>query len=142
MHDEKWKMEHMLHVISPWRHTNVLVTLRLILILKYTFLFFFFFHKVANIILLMILSLLRRLRRFGYLVSVGKRMGVWGGGDLGGRGRLGGGGRRGGISVGVYWSELSSDSAVTSSWDSPFQSGMVVGKNDICLYCVLQDTMS
>ena len=53
-----------------------------------------------------------------------------------------------GLSVGVYRSELnldlkqSSDSAVTASWGSPFQSGMVLGKNDICLYCVLQDGMS
>ena len=70
-------------------------------------------------------------------------MGGWGRGILGaGRGGGGGGGGRGGISVGVYWSELSSDSAGTSSWDSPFQSDMVVGKNDICLYCVLQDAMS
>ena len=47
----------------------------------------------------------------------------------------GGGGR---LSVGVYRSELSldlkesSDSAVTTSWGSPFQSGMVLGKN-ICI---------
>ena len=60
-------------------------------------------------------------------------MGCWGGG---------------GLSVGVYRSELSldlkqsRDSAVTASWGSPFQSGMVLGKNDICLYCVLQDEMS
>ena len=68
------------------------------------------------------------------------------GGDFGGRGMAGGGG--GGLLVGVYRSELSldlkqsSDSAVTTSWGSPFQSGMVLGKNDICLYCVLQDGMS
>ena len=48
----------------------------------------------------------------------------------------------------VYRNELnldlkqSSDSAVTTSWCSPFQSGMVLGKDDICLYCVLQDGMS
>ena len=60
-------------------------------------------------------------------------------------GGLGGGG---GLSVGVYRSELSldlkqsSDSAVTASWGSLFQSGMVLGKNDICLYCVLHDGMS
>ena len=45
-----------------------------------------------------------------------------------------------GLSVGVYRSELSldlkqsSDSAVATSWGNPFQSGMVLGKNDICLY--------
>ena len=33
----------------------------------------------------------------------------------------------------------SSDSAVTTSWGSSFQSGMVLGKDDICLCCVLQD---
>ena len=33
----------------------------------------------------------------------------------------------------------SSDSAVTTPWGSPFQSGMVLGKNDICLYFVLQE---
>ena len=64
------------------------------------------------------------------LVSIGKEMG--GGGEL---------------LVGVYRSELSldlkqsSDSAVTTSWGRPFQSGMVLGKNNICLYCVLQDGM-
>ena len=60
----------------------------------------------------------------------------------------GGGGEGEGFSVGVYRSEMSlnlkrsSDSAVTTSWGSPFQSGMVLGKNEICLYCVLQDGMS
>ena len=59
-----------------------------------------------------------------------------------------GGGGGGGFSVGVYRSELSldlkqsSDSAVTTSWGSPFQPGNVLGKVDICLYCVLQDGMS
>ena len=49
--------------------------------------------------------------------------------------------------VGVYRSELSldlkpsSDLAVTTSWGSPLQSGMVLGKNAICLCCVLQDGM-
>ena len=63
---------------------------------------------------------------------------------MGGEGA--GGGMLGGVGggVGVYRSELSldlkqsSDLAVTTSWGSPFQSGMVLGKNDICLYCVLQ----
>ena len=61
--------------------------------------------------------------------------------------RQGNGGGGGGLSVGVYRSELSldlkqsSDSAVTTSCGSPFQSGMVLGKNNICLYCVLQDGM-
>ena len=71
--------------------------------------------------------------------------GSWGRGEVEGswgQGEVGGGGGRGGISVGVYWSELSSDSAVTTSWGSPFQSGMALGKNDICLYCVLQDGIS
>ena len=30
----------------------------------------------------------------------------------------------------------SSDSAVTTFWGRLFQSGMVLGKNDICVYCV------
>ena len=53
-----------------------------------------------------------------------------------------------GLSTGVYRSDLSldlkqfSNSAVTISWGSPFQSGMILGKNDICLYRVLQDGMS
>ena len=58
-----------------------------------------------------------------------------------GTGRGGGGGSgRGGLSIGVYRSELSlglkhsSDSAVTTAWGCPFQSGMVLWKNDICLY--------
>ena len=73
-------------------------------------------------------------------------------GDGAGGGMLGvGGGGRGegkGLSVGVYRSEMSldlkqsSDSAVTTSSGSPFQSGVVLGKNDICLYCVLQEWMS
>ena len=69
-----------------------------------------------------------------------------GGGAAAGAGMLGtgtgggGGGGRGRLSVGVYRSELSldlkqsSDSAVTTAWGCPFQSGMVLGKNDICLY--------
>ena len=53
----------------------------------------------------------------------------------------------GGISVGVQERvevglKQSGDSAVTISRGSPFQSGMVLGKNDICLYNVLQDGMS
>ena len=58
-----------------------------------------------------------------------------------------GGGGGGGLSVGVYRSELSldlkqsTDSTITTSWGSPFQSDMILGKN-ICLYCVLQDGMS
>ena len=70
-------------------------------------------------------------------------------GDGAGGGMLGvGGGGGEGLSVGVYRSEMSlnlkqsSDSAVTTSWGSPFQSGTVLGKNGICLYCVLQDGMS
>ena len=35
----------------------------------------------------------------------------------------------------------SSDSAVTTFWGRLFQSGMVLVKNDICLYRVLQDGM-
>ena len=84
-------------------------------------------------------------------MSVGKGVFLfvcWGGG-LAGEGMLGAGEWRGGggPSVGVYRSELSldlkqsSDLAVTTSWGSRFQSGMVLGKNDICLYCVLQDGM-
>ena len=63
-----------------------------------------------------------------------------------GDGAGGGGSGRGGLSIGVYRSELSlglkhsSDSAVTTAWGCPFQSGMVLGKN-ICIYCVLQDGM-
>ena len=62
------------------------------------------------------------------------------------RQRNGGGGGGGTFSC-FYRKKLSldlkksSDSAVTTSWGSPFQSGMVLGKNDISLYCVLQDGM-
>ena len=63
--------------------------------------------------------------------------------------RVGKGGDGGGGAFScVYRNELSldlkqsGDSAVTTSWGSPFQSGMVLGKNNICLYCVLQDGMS
>ena len=35
-----------------------------------------------------------------------------------------------------------SDSAVMTFWGRLFQSGMVLGKSDICLYFVLQDGMS
>ena len=62
-------------------------------------------------------------------------MGCWGGGG-------------GGTFTCVYRNELSldlkqsSDSAVTTSWGRLFQSGTVLGKNDVCLYCVLQDGMS
>ena len=62
-------------------------------------------------------------------------------------GMLGGGGGGGTFSC-VYRKELSldlkesSDSSVTTSCGNPFQSGTVLGKNDICLYCVLQDGMS
>ena len=60
--------------------------------------------------------------------------------DRAGNGMLGAG-----LSAGVYRSELSldikqsSDSAVTTSWGSPYQSCMVLVKNDTCLYCVLRD---
>ena len=72
-------------------------------------------------------------------------MGGGGGGGQGGMLGAGAGeGGRGELSVGVYNLDLkrSSDSAVTASWGSPFQSGTVLGKNDVCLYCVLQDGMS
>ena len=67
--------------------------------------------------------------------------------DRAGYGLLGGGGGIGGTFSCVYRSELSldlnlkqsSDSAVTTSWGRLFQSGMVLRKSDICLYCVLQD---
>ena len=36
----------------------------------------------------------------------------------------------------------SSDSAVTTFWCRLFQSGTVLGKDDVCLYSVLQDGMS
>ena len=65
-------------------------------------------------------------------------------GGRGGDAGVGGGG----ISVDVHRNDLrldlkqSSDSAVTNSWGCLFQSGMVLGKSDICLYCVLQDGLS
>ena len=68
---------------------------------------------------------------------MGQGVGCWGLGE----------GEGEGLPVGVYRSEMSlnlkqsSDSAVTTSWGSPFQSGMDLGKNDICLFCVLQDGM-
>ena len=64
------------------------------------------------------------------VLSVGKGVGVGGGGMLGVGGEP---------SVGVYRSKLtldlkqSSDLAVTTSWGSPVQSGMDLGKNDICI---------
>ena len=71
----------------------------------------------------------------------GRRIGQ-GRGCGGGGGGMGGGG--GAFSC-VYRNDLSldlkqtSDSAVTTSWGRLYQSGMVLGKNDICLNCVLQD---
>ena len=72
-------------------------------------------------------------------VRIGQGMGcwvwVWGGGG-------------GGDFSCVYRNKFSldlkqsGDSAVTTSWGSPFQSGMGLGTNDICLYSVLQDGMS
>ena len=68
---------------------------------------------------------------------------VWGwGGKAAGRG----GGERGLVSFG-RWEvspvlKRSRVTATTSSSGSPFQSGIVLGKHDIRLYCVLQEGMS
>ena len=61
------------------------------------------------------------------------------GGEGEGRGRGGGGV----VCRGYRWAanldlKLSRDLAATISWGRLFHSGMVRGKNDICLYCVLQ----
>ena len=69
--------------------------------------------------------------------GIGQGMGCWEG--------WGGGG---GTFSCVYRNKLSldskqsSDSVVTTSGGRLFQSGMVLGKNDICLYFVLEDGMS
>ena len=66
--------------------------------------------------------------------------------DRAGYGMCGGGGGEG-FSY-IYRNKLSldskqsRDSAVTTSWARLFQSDMVWGRNNICLYCVLQDEMS
>ena len=76
----------------------------------------------------------------GRSCSRGWDVGAGGRGPGGGGGARGGGGGQRGLSIGVYRSELSLDlkqsidSAVTTAWGCPFQSGMVLWKNDICLY--------
>ena len=92
-------------------------------------LLFFFFHWTANIIMLMILSFYGGGFKDGLV-----RVIYWGGG-----GRLAACNHRSESSLDL---KLSRDSAITASCGSPFQSGMVLGTNDICLYCVLQEWMS
>ena len=72
--------------------------------------------------------------------TVGQGMGWWGWGG-GGGGRTCSCGLQDKLSLDL---KQSSGSAVTTSWDRLFQSSGIScpGKNDICLYCVLQDGMS
>ena len=51
-----------------------------------------------------------------------------------------------GVCYGYRWAasldlKQSRDLAATISWGRLFHSGMVRGKNDICLYCVMQEGM-